>query len=196
MTVNGKTYSVEVEGASTSVRPAALAAPAAARVTPAPAPVVVAVPAVTRRSAPAAGGNDVRAPMPGVILDVAVKPGDRVTSGQQLCALEAMKMKNAIRTSKDWRDRQRRGHQWAKSCPWRRARPVCVRLIMEISQLAILLEAIGQLTWQNVVMMIVGGVLIYLAIAKDYEPILLLPIGFGAILANLPLTGIVRRAVS
>jgi sodium ion-translocating decarboxylase beta subunit len=40
------------------------------------------------------------------------------------------------------------------------------------------------------VMMIAGGVLIYLAIAKDYEPVLLLPIGFGAILANLPLTGI------
>jgi sodium ion-translocating decarboxylase beta subunit len=39
-------------------------------------------------------------------------------------------------------------------------------------------------------MMAVGGILIYLAIAKDYEPVLLLPIGFGAILTNLPLTGI------
>lgn len=37
-----------------------------------------------------------------------------------------------------------------------------------------------------------GGLLIYLAIAKDYEPVLLIPIGFGAILANLPLTGILR----
>ena len=46
------------------------------------------------------------------------------------------------------------------------------------------------LTWRNLVMMVVGGVMIYLAIAKDYEPVLLLPIGFGAILANLPLTGI------
>src|SRR3990170_1818475 len=41
-----------------------------------------------------------------------------------------------------------------------------------------------------VVMMIVGGVLIYLAVAKEYEPVLLLPIGFGCILTNLPLTGI------
>ena len=41
----------------------------------------------------------------------------------------------------------------------------------------------------NVVMMIAGGVLIYLAIAKEYEPVLLLPIGVGAILANIPLTG-------
>ncbi len=42
------------------------------------------------------------------------------------------------------------------------------------------------LTWQNVVMFAVGGVLIYLAIRKGYEPLLLIPIGFGAILANLP----------
>ncbi|MGD2110139.1 MAG: sodium ion-translocating decarboxylase subunit beta [Phycisphaerae bacterium] len=42
------------------------------------------------------------------------------------------------------------------------------------------------LTWQNVVMFAIGGVLIYLAITKSYEPLLLIPIGFGAILANLP----------
>jgi oxaloacetate decarboxylase beta subunit len=40
------------------------------------------------------------------------------------------------------------------------------------------------------IMMIAGGVLIYLGIAKDYEPVLLIPIGFGAILTNLPLTPI------
>lgn len=61
---------------------------------------------------------------------------------------------------------------------------------MDFSNLSILLSAPTNLQWQMVVMMIVGGVLIYLAIAKDYEPVLLLPIGFGAILANLPLTGI------
>src|SRR5450759_2842251 len=61
---------------------------------------------------------------------------------------------------------------------------------MDLSRLHVLLEALGQLTWQNIVMMAVGGVLIYLAIAKDYEPVLLLPIGFGAILCNLPLTWI------
>lgn len=53
-----------------------------------------------------------------------------------------------------------------------------------------LIEAPLQLTWQNLVMIAAGIILIYLAIAKDYEPVLLLPIGFGAILANLPLTGI------
>ena len=43
------------------------------------------------------------------------------------------------------------------------------------------------LTWQQFAMYGIGGLLIYLAIAKDYEPMLLLPIGFGAILVNLPL---------
>ncbi len=61
---------------------------------------------------------------------------------------------------------------------------------MDFSNLSILLSAPLNLTWQNVVMMIAGGVLLYLAIVKDYEPMLLLPIGFGAILANLPLTGL------
>lgn len=40
--------------------------------------------------------------------------------------------------------------------------------------------------WMNAIMWIIGGVLIYLAIKKDMEPTLLLPIGFGAILVNLP----------
>lgn len=61
---------------------------------------------------------------------------------------------------------------------------------MDLSQLLSLLQAPLNLTWQMAVMMAAGGVLIYLAIARDYEPMLLLPIGFGAILANLPLTGI------
>lgn len=49
---------------------------------------------------------------------------------------------------------------------------------------------ITHFTWQNLVMILIGGVLLYLAIAKDYEPLLLLPIGFGAILVNLPLNGL------
>jgi len=45
------------------------------------------------------------------------------------------------------------------------------------------------ITWQSVVMWVIGGVLIYLAIKKDMEPTLLLPMGFGAILVNLPMSG-------
>ena len=45
------------------------------------------------------------------------------------------------------------------------------------------------LTWQNMVMILVGLILLYLAIAKEYEPLLLLPIAFGDIMANFPNTG-------
>ena len=45
------------------------------------------------------------------------------------------------------------------------------------------------LTWQNMVMIFVGLVLLYLAIAKEYEPLLLMPIAFGDIMANFPNTG-------
>jgi oxaloacetate decarboxylase beta subunit len=55
-----------------------------------------------------------------------------------------------------------------------------------------LIEQAGvlQLGWQNLVMFLVGGTLIYLAIRKNFEPLLLIPIGFGAILANLPLAAL------
>jgi len=46
------------------------------------------------------------------------------------------------------------------------------------------------ISWQQVVMIVVACVLIYLAIVKKFEPLLLLPIAFGVLLANLPLTGI------
>ncbi|MBA7702325.1 Glutaconyl-CoA decarboxylase subunit beta [subsurface metagenome] len=43
------------------------------------------------------------------------------------------------------------------------------------------------LTWQHLIMLVIGGVLIYLGIAKKWEPLLLVPIGFGIILVNIPL---------
>jgi len=49
---------------------------------------------------------------------------------------------------------------------------------------------IANFEWGNVLMVAVGLLLIYLAIAKEYEPLLLLPIGFGGILANIPIAGI------
>ncbi len=51
-----------------------------------------------------------------------------------------------------------------------------------------LLPAIAGMTWQHLVMIGVGVLLIYLAIARKYEPTLLLPMGFGAILVNIPLS--------
>lgn len=58
-----------------------------------------------------------------------------------------------------------------------------------------LFNNITNLTWQHVVMWIIGGVLIYLAIKKDMEPTLLLPMGFGAILVNIPISGAVTQIV-
>ncbi len=53
----------------------------------------------------------------------------------------------------------------------------------------------GNLTWQMAVMWGIGALLIYLAIAKKMEPSLLLPMGFGAILVNLPLSGAITQGV-
>ena len=47
----------------------------------------------------------------------------------------------------------------------------------------------SNLTWENCVMILVGLVLLYLSIAKEYEPLMLLPIAFGCIMANFPNTG-------
>ncbi len=52
-----------------------------------------------------------------------------------------------------------------------------------------LIEGLRLLEWQQVVMWVIGGILIFLAIKKEMEPTLLLPMGFGAILVNLPNSG-------
>ncbi len=59
-----------------------------------------------------------------------------------------------------------------------------------------LLDGLRMLTWQQVVMYLIGALLIWLAIKKDYEPALLLPMGFGAILVNLPSTGVLNQVLS
>lgn len=58
-----------------------------------------------------------------------------------------------------------------------------------------LLEGFMAVTWQQIVMYIVGIILIYLAIGKEYEPALLLPMGFGAILVNLPFSGVLNQTI-
>lgn len=59
----------------------------------------------------------------------------------------------------------------------------------------ILLEGIREITYQHVIMWLIGGGLIYLAIVKEYEPTLLLPMGFGAILVNIPLSGAITQTI-
>ncbi|MDD6094843.1 MAG: sodium ion-translocating decarboxylase subunit beta [Clostridia bacterium] len=61
--------------------------------------------------------------------------------------------------------------------------------------MSFLLEGFGAVTWKQLVMYAVGIALIYLSVKKKYEPSLLLPMGFGAILVNLPLTGVLNQTV-
>ncbi|MFQ9984478.1 MAG: sodium ion-translocating decarboxylase subunit beta [Lachnospiraceae bacterium] len=58
-----------------------------------------------------------------------------------------------------------------------------------------LLDGILNLEWQQVVMYVIGIALIWLAIKKEYEPSLLLPMGFGAILVNLPFSGVLDQVL-
>ncbi|MBQ1679241.1 MAG: biotin/lipoyl-binding protein [Oscillospiraceae bacterium] len=100
VTLNGRTYEVEVEAGKAMLvdeyeayAPAPAAAPAAAT---APAAAPAAAPAPAPSAAEIAAGERVNAPMPGNILKVAVNAGDKVKAGQILVILEAMKMENEI----------------------------------------------------------------------------------------------------
>ncbi|MDT4762244.1 sodium ion-translocating decarboxylase subunit beta [Sphaerochaeta sp. PS] len=61
--------------------------------------------------------------------------------------------------------------------------------------MSFLLVGLSNTTWQQVLMFGVGGMLIYLAISKKLEPALLLPMGFGAILVNLPFSGAITQSM-
>lgn len=61
--------------------------------------------------------------------------------------------------------------------------------------MSFLLDGFMAVTWQQIVMYLVGILLIYLAVKKDYEPALLLPMGFGAILVNLPFSGVLNQTI-
>lgn len=116
VTIDGKTYQVEVEDIDTRpviavidgeklevwpeeksvdldrIQPA-VSAPVQQSAKTAHAPAV--------KTAAEGGASAVVAPIPGVVVAVHVKPGDKVVFGQELCALEAMKMKNAIRAGRN-----------------------------------------------------------------------------------------------
>ena len=115
--VGEETYDVEIIGdqslAAASITPSLMpaepralpdAAPAAAPAPPVPAAKREAGPRATPKPAPrpaGGGAGALVAPMPGVILDVSVKPGDTVTRGQEVAVLEAMKMQNSVKSPRD-----------------------------------------------------------------------------------------------
>jgi len=92
ISVNGVAYSVSVEETAAGAAPVAPAAAPAPKA--APAPAAAAAPA-------AAGAVEVKAPMPGNILDVKVAAGASVKAGDVLVILEAMKMENEIVAPQD-----------------------------------------------------------------------------------------------
>ena len=127
VTVNGQPHTVEIKeitessatvvidgaerriGLARTAVPAATPSPAPARPPAAPEPPKVAAapqpsPAPSSVAAahtrPTAGGEKVTAPLPGKILSVAVQPGDRVSKGDELCVIEAMKMGNSIKAQR------------------------------------------------------------------------------------------------
>ena len=91
VTVNGKSYEVELDRPAKPAVSKPVARPAAAAPAAAPAP----------KAAPAAGGAGIKAPLPGVILDIKVKVGDAVAKGQTVAILEAMKMENNINADRE-----------------------------------------------------------------------------------------------
>ena len=95
VTVNGTAYKVEMENAPAPAAPQAVqSAPSSV---PAAAPAAPAAPA----PAPAGGGKAITSPLPGVIIEVAVKEGQTVKSGQKVAVIEAMKMENEILATAD-----------------------------------------------------------------------------------------------
>ena len=99
VTVNGKVYEVETEAAAPAAKPVAKPAPVAPKpaATPAAAPKAEAKAA----AAPAAGGVQVKSPLPGSVIKVLVSEGQAVKKGDTLLTLESMKMENAIMAEAD-----------------------------------------------------------------------------------------------
>jgi biotin carboxyl carrier protein len=98
--VNGTMYNVEIDKPIRQTAPVIhkviTAKPAVAATASTAAPVKV-----TPAAAQAGGANTIKSPLPGVIIDVCVKIGDAVKTGQKLFVLEAMKMENSINAEND-----------------------------------------------------------------------------------------------
>lgn len=100
--VDGERIEVEPQNGHTAVVSVLPTAPQIPQVAPARS-APVATPSASPPSPPSAGAKTVRAPIPGVIVALLVRPGEDVVHGQELCTIEAMKMRNNIRSTRPGR---------------------------------------------------------------------------------------------
>ena len=91
VTVDGETVTVEVEGLEGQV-------PARPRRGRTQTPGIMVPPPASRVNPIVGDGNFIRSPMPGRVISIMVRPGDRVSVGQEVCVVEAMKMEQSIRS--------------------------------------------------------------------------------------------------
>ena len=94
VTVEGETFLVEVEGLPTQ----SISRPRRGRIQT---PGIVVPPPSTRGSAGSGPDNIIASPLSGRVISILVRPGDRVSAGQEVCVVEAMKMEQSIRAARD-----------------------------------------------------------------------------------------------
>jgi glutaconyl-CoA/methylmalonyl-CoA decarboxylase subunit gamma len=103
--IHARPIKAEVDGEEFEVWPQEMETPERSSTTSnIPGPVLsqpAAVKPVRDQVSSGSHSDQVQAPIPGVIVDIKVKPGDKVGYGKELCVLEAMKMKNSIRANRD-----------------------------------------------------------------------------------------------
>lgn len=97
--IHARPIQVNVDGEDFEVWPEGSSRPVSTPIPAAPQPAMAAAP--LNAALKAASSNAVIAPIPGVIIEIKVNEGESVTRGQELCILEAMKMKNSIRAGHD-----------------------------------------------------------------------------------------------
>ena len=96
VTVDGETFLVELEGLTQPTR----RPPRRGRTGSAPPPPSATTP-TAGPSSTLSSDNILRSPMPGRVMSILVRPGDRVSSGDEVCVVEAMKMEQSIRSPRD-----------------------------------------------------------------------------------------------
>ena len=94
VTVEGETFMVEIEGLP-------IVSPPRSRRGRTPAPGIVVSPPPNRNSANTAPDNTIVSPLSGRVISILVRPGELVSAGQEVCVVEAMKMEQSIRATRD-----------------------------------------------------------------------------------------------